>query len=290
MLDVRAGNARASAATVWERWTGLLRMRQWLHLLPLPLAGYEFDRSPWSQILPLGRGVGVAFCVLAFGYLLNALADREMDLDRRKNPLLEAAPVAGALWMPLVILAGLALGLAASASAFVLACTAISLISGTLYSVGPRLKSVPFVGTVMNLTNFLPLLFVGMALPAPSPRLIALAVCFGGMLLQNQLIHEAGDAAEDRRGGVQTTFASVGAFWTAVLAMACGWAVLLTTVWAAGRVGVSPWIGLHALPYVLLFPALLLLQGETPARMRAVRHSQRWCAAASGALLFFGLR
>jgi 4-hydroxybenzoate polyprenyltransferase len=227
---------------------------------------------------------------LGFGYLLNAVADRDMDLDRRKNPLLEIGPASGALWLPLVLLVSVALGLAASASLWVVACTTISLVSGCVYSVGPRFKSVPFVGTLMNLTNFLPLLFVGMPWPTPSPRLIALAVAFSGMLLQNQLLHEAGDATEDRRGNLQTTFLRAGARWTAVLAMGCGWAVLLATVWATDRLGLPTLMALHALPYVVLFPALLFLQGDTPARMQASRRAQRWCAAASGALLFFGLR
>jgi len=274
----------------WERWMGLLRMRQWLHLLPLPIAGYELGESLWSNVLSLGRGVSIAFCILAFGYLLNAVADREMDLDRRKNPLLEIGTAAGQMWLPLSLLLGIALTLAASASSWVLACTMISLVSGCLYSVGPRLKSVPFLGTLMNLTNFVPLLFVGTTWPTPSPRLIALATSFGAMLLQNQLIHEAGDAPEDRRGGLQTTFLRAGVRWTAVLAMACGLAVLTTTVWAAHRLDLSAAIALHAVPYVVIFPGFLWMQGDDPPRMQAARQAQRWCAAASGALLFFGLR
>jgi 4-hydroxybenzoate polyprenyltransferase len=290
MQGVHPANPPAPATTFWERWAGLLRIRQWLHLLPLPIAGYELGKPLWFNVWSLGRGVGIAFCVLSFGYLLNAVSDREMDLDRRKNPLVEIGPAAGTLWLPLALLFGLALSLAASASLWVVACTTISLVSGCVYSMGPRFKSVPFIGTLMNLSNFLPLLFVGMPWPTPTPRLIALAVAFSGMLLQNQLLHEAGDATEDRRGGVQTTFLLAGARWTAVLAMGCGVAVLLTTLWAAERLALPAAMALHALPYVVLFPGLLFLQGDTPARMQAARRTQRWCAAASGALLFFGLR
>jgi 4-hydroxybenzoate polyprenyltransferase len=158
-----------------------------------------------------------------------------------------------------------------------------------VYSVGPRLKSVPFVGTLLNLPNFLPMLFVGMPQPTPSPRLIVLAVSFSALLLQNQLIHEAGDAAEDLRGGLQTTFLRAGVRWTAALVMAAGMVVLLATMWGVDRLGLPAPAALHALPYVVFFPGLLLLYGDSPERMRAARRAQRWCAAASGALLFFGL-
>ena len=265
-------------------------MRQWFHLLPLPLAGYAFEEPLSSNLLPTARGVGIAFCVLAFGYLLNAVADREMDLDRRKNPLAAIGTTSQTLLLPLALLAGISLALAATASVWVIAFTMICLASGSFYSVGPRLKSLPLVGTLMNLTNFLPLMFVGMPQPTPSSRLIALAVCFSALLLQNQLIHEAGDAPEDRRGGVRTTFLQIGARWTAAVVMICGWITLLTTVWAARLFGLPELIGLHALPYVLVFPGLLLMLGDQPKRMKATRHAQRWCAAASGALLFFGLR
>jgi 4-hydroxybenzoate polyprenyltransferase len=142
----------------------------------------------------------------------------------------------------------------------------------------------------MNLTNFVPLLFVGAPYPTASPRLIALAVSFSAMLLQNQLIHEAGDAPEDRRGGLQTTFLQAGVGWTAVLTLACGMAVLWATFWALHRLGLPAFVALHALPYVAFFPGLLFLQGDQPERMRSARGVQRWCAAASGALLFFVLR
>jgi hypothetical protein len=142
----------------------------------------------------------------------------------------------------------------------------------------------------MNLTNFLPLLFVGMPHPAPSPRLIALAASFGAMLLQNQLIHEAGDAPEDRRGALRTTYLRAGLIGTTLLAAVCGVATLLAGVWAVGQLERSYWIALHALPYVLLFPILMLAFGDSPPRMRAMRKVQRWFAVASGALLFIGLR
>jgi 4-hydroxybenzoate polyprenyltransferase len=273
-----------------QHWLELTRVRQWFHLLPLPIAGYEFEKPLWSNFLPITRGVGIAFCVLAFGYLLNAVADREIDLDQRKNPLAAVATASYTFHLPLLLLASVAVGLAATASLWVGACTAVCLLSGGLYSVGPRLKSVPFVGTFMNLTNFLPLLFVGTSRPAPSPRLIALAASFGAMLLQNQLIHEAGDAPEDRGGRLETTFLRAGPRGTALLAAACGLAVLVTSAWAVRRLALPGWMALHAFPYVVLFPLLLVTQGDSPTRMRTTRKVQRWCAVASGALLFLGLR
>jgi 4-hydroxybenzoate polyprenyltransferase len=290
MLEAHPEGPRIRAATLLERWLGLVRVRQWVHLLPLPVAGYDFGRSPWANLTPMSRGLAVTFCVLAFGYLLNAVADRDMDLDRRKNPLSEAGNNADRFLLPLLLLAGLALALAATGSAWVVACAAVSLLSGTLYSVGPRLKAVPYVGTFTNLTNFVPLLFVGSLHPLTSPRLLTLAACFGALLLQNQLIHEAADAPEDRHGGLQTTFLRAGARGTAILAMLCGAVALAATVWAMQQGVLPAWMAPHALPYVVIFPALVYLRGDSPAQMRTTRTWQRWCAAASGALLFMGLR
>jgi len=116
MLAADGGRPAAGAVFQLERWLELMRVRQWVHLLPLPIAGYEFDKSVAANILPVTRGIGIAFCILAFGYLLNAVADRNMDLDRGKNPLSAVQTAAQAFHLPLALLVSLALGLAATAS------------------------------------------------------------------------------------------------------------------------------------------------------------------------------
>src|SRR6202041_854684 len=87
----------------------------------------------------------------------------------------------------------------------VCAATALSLASGAAYSVGPRVKRLPMIGTLANAASFAPLLWVGAAsdhLVAWMPTVTFAFVC---LLLQNQLLHEAADRTEDCAATVRTT-------------------------------------------------------------------------------------
>jgi len=88
--SIGAGDAARSVGVLRA-----LRMGQWMHMLPLPLAGIDpAARLDWRGGLVIGTSVLAAACCLAFAYGLNAVADRATDADPRKNPLAGAATVA----------------------------------------------------------------------------------------------------------------------------------------------------------------------------------------------------
>lgn len=274
-----------SIARSARRWAAIVRLKQWVHFLLLPMAGYDTTLPVQVSTLALARGVAIALAVLAFGYGVNAVADRHMDLDTRKNPLSSHGAVLGHVSVALAALALLALVLAATGPLLVVTCVAFNLICGSVYSIGPRLKSARFVGTVANAGNFAPLLFVGLATPNVPERLYFLTPVFVALLLQNQLLHEAADAPEDRRGGVRSTFLVLGRAKTAVLAAACGTLVFWTSLDPITRCAPAPLAVLHAVPYVVVFPALLARGGDAPELMARTRFAQRWSSLVTGALL-----
>jgi 4-hydroxybenzoate polyprenyltransferase len=264
----------------------LLRVRHFRHFLVLPLATADLARPTLRGALALGRGVGAAFCALAFAYLANTVADRGMDRDLDKNPLARASAVADRRFdLPLAILGAGALALAATGPLLGVAAATLSLAAGWAYSLGPRLKARPVIGTLMNALIFAPLLLLGLDRPAPPPRFMPVAAAFVALLLQNQLLHEAADAVEDREGGVRTTFLTLGGAGAALLAALCGAAAAWITAGAIAERHLSSWLLALVAPHLLVFPAALALAGHSPARMAQARVAQRWAAVASGALL-----
>jgi 4-hydroxybenzoate polyprenyltransferase len=262
-----------------------LRVGQWAHFGLLPLATFD-PFADWSmQVLPAARGVATALCVLAFGYLANALGDRRHDHDPAKNPFVRRSPRLGHY----LLVAGLAsAGLVISAFgpwlAFV--ATLVAVVSGLVYSLGPRLKRLPLVGTGLNAACFTPLLFVGIGSTGAEPRHVALAMLFVGLLLQNQLLHEAADEGEDREAGVRTTWIALGRATTAWLAAAIGVVILLLSLHLVALRG-APWILVaHALPYCWIFPRVLARSRLTPVAAGRWRRRHRVAAGASGALLY----
>ncbi len=278
-LTLRPSAARAG-------WLQAARLRHWAHFLLLPLAGYDPAAPLAASALALTRGVLIAFAVLAFGYLLNGLADRHMDASAAKNPIVGGgAPQSFAA--PLALLAALATLAAAFAPWPAALATAVGLASGVLYSVGPRLKRFPVLGSLANLTNFAPLLWVGLPTAAAAADMLPLTLCFGALLLQNQLLHEAADRDDDRRGRLRTTYLLLGPRGSALAAAALG---LSLTALAAATPALSPLTWPLAFVYVLAFPAVLARLGASPRPMAAARLAHRLAALLTGALLFAALR
>jgi 4-hydroxybenzoate polyprenyltransferase len=257
-----------------------LRLRQWAHFLVLPLAAFDPALSMTVSAPALARGVVIAACILGFGYLLNALSDRRVDRERAKNPLVGFTGSTQRHYVVLALLALVALALAMLAPFPALVATLVALASGTLYSVGPRLKAWPIVGTLLNAGCFAPLLFVGLGTASIAPPQWALTAAFVGLLLSNQLVHEAADAEEDRAARLRTTFLTLGPRGTALFAFIAG-AVALAASFAL----FEP-LALLALPFALWVPWQLAKHGEDGARMRRLRAIHRVASAASGALLF----
>lgn len=263
-----------------------LRPTQWLHFTVLPLAC--FDRSlPLLESLPaLGRGLVLAVTVLGWGYLLNAISDRTLDRSAAKNPFVRARRPSPSHYALAVALPCFALALAAGASSLVLWATLVSIVSGTIYSVGPRLKGYPIVCTLLNVGCFAPLMLMGHTGNDVSPAQWALVATFSALLLQNQLLHEAADAKEDRDGGLLTTYALLGP-WGVTLATAAMGAGAMAASWSlAQHAAASTWLVAHAIPYVVVFPWLLWRYRSEDVRVAELRSRHRLVSAVSGALLF----
>jgi 4-hydroxybenzoate polyprenyltransferase len=254
-----------------------VRARDWAHFLVLPLASAD-------SLAGGVRGVALALLVLAFGYLLNGIADRELDRDAVKNPFVERD--GRHALMICALLPALSLALACTGPRQVVIAVLVCIASGTVYSVGPRLKRVPLLGTLLNLTNFLPLLWFGGGAQASPRDSWILAAVFAGLLLQNQLIHEAADADDDEPSGVRTTFIAAGPRWSAVGLLLLGGAVAATILRGASLLALG--LGAGAL-FGAAFPCALAVAGDRRPLLARVRFWHRWCCVATGATLFLCL-
>jgi 4-hydroxybenzoate polyprenyltransferase len=266
----------------------LYRIRDWLHILPLPLATFDAGVPLQTASLAALRGVVNAFAILAFGFLLNAISDRHVDRDPKKNPLV--APGAPAYRGSLVALPAISLLVAAFSPWPAQMATLWCLMLGCLYSTGPRLKSIPVAGSLVNAAGFTPILFLGMATESLPPRFAYVAVAFAALLLQNQLIHEAGDRVEDEASGIRTTWLTLGAKWTAGLACMAG---CIATAATAGVLARSAWVLLSAVvgaAFVVGFPFRLADTDLGPNEAGRIRVHHRWCCALTGAALYAAWR
>lgn len=266
-------------STSLGRVAATIRLRHWAHFLLLPLAGRDAELPVHANVVSITRGVAIAFCLLAFGYVLNSLADRDMDLDADKRAAAALPPTHGHAIVG--ALAVVALTLALTGPTMVSVATVACLICGTIYSVGPRLKTLPLVGTILNAGNFGPLLFVGLARDALPPALPVLAAAFVLLLGQNQLLHEAADADEDARGGVRTTFRRLGARGAAALALIAGGLLVPLLLARTPLLAVA-----GGLVFGLAFPAAFVGLGERSAQAARLRLAHRIVALAFGAALY----
>jgi 4-hydroxybenzoate polyprenyltransferase len=266
--------ARRAEVAPWEA----LRGRQWAHFLALPLAGLEAGAS-WSR---LAGGVAMAALCLGYSYGLNAISDRATDLEVRKNPLAGRA-LSPRLFAKIAALvaacATAALGLALGSGQVALCAVAASLVASTGYSVGPRWKSVPALGTMLNAAIFAPLLLVASG-GAGLPRAFGLELgTFCALLLQNQLLHEQADAAEDTSAGALTTARAIGPRWTATLAIGLALACVAIDWRLAPTVAC-------AIAAVVALGAGTLVSLAGPREPGARRFAHRAVAFAGGAILF----
>jgi 4-hydroxybenzoate polyprenyltransferase len=259
-------------------WLARLRVHHWLHFLALPLASW--DPKAHAALAHLVRAEATAFAVLGFGYLLNGVTDRRHDAPG-KNPLTsedEGAIRASTRASGLLALGALALGAVAPWPVPVAAAIAVG--TGFVYSSGPRLKTVPLVGTLLNAAAFGPLLWLGTCPSGVPAHTAPLAVCFSGLLLQNQLLHEAADIEEDTRGAIHTTVRLVGLRGAALLAALAGTAPAVTFAhW-----GMTARAAVVAAVFGVGVPLAMLRRGGDPRGVATVRAAQRWLSLAVGAL------
>jgi len=255
-------------------WLALraLRAPQWVHFVVLPAA----TARTLSDLAGAAHGMAVAVLALGYAYGLNALADRPTDLDRRKSPLC-GVDAPSSLVKILAAMVLLALGLGWLAGPLSLAATLASLAASTLYSVGPRLKDLPILGTLLNAVIFAPLLVVSPT--GITPELAVVAIVFVALVLQNQLLHERADHDEDARAGTLTTARMLGARATHVGVAALGLVGAATAAWLS-RSRLEALVAVLALAVV----SVVVLVGQHSAAARRVSH-RRW-AVLAGAMIF----
>ncbi len=211
----------------WMRMYGvrLLRVRGYAHFLLAPLAVVR-PFHDGSTVEGVARGVLAAFCLLSFAYLVNDWNDRALDAAEKQNPVVRANAGVVEYAATLVALTLTAMVAAGFNSVLALMYALMSWVAGWVYSAGPRLKKLPLVGTLTNGFIFTPLLFLGVEAGLDFRMVERVAWVFAPLLLQNQLLHEAADADDDRAGGVSTTFLAAGPTLT-------GWFVGLLPIAAA---------------------------------------------------------
>jgi 4-hydroxybenzoate polyprenyltransferase len=285
MRDVDEANRHDSPpiSAAISTWFDRIRIRRWVHLLPLPLATFDAATQPSDAVFGAVRGVANAFGILGFGYLLNSVADRQTDLDAQKNPFIGAS--AAEYRYSLAGFIAVSVTMAALSPWPAQLATFVCLAMGCVYSIGPRLKNVPIAATLMNAAGFAPLLFVGMRTAALPWGFGYVVLAFAALLLQNQLIHEAADQIEDAGAGIRTSWMVLGPAGTA-LVMACaggGIALAAIAVAPSARAVVA---GAAGLAFALIFPLLLAARGNEPRRAARLRLAHRWCAVVFGAGFF----
>lgn len=261
----------------------LYRVRQWVHILPLPLATFDTSVPTATALLAAARGMANLFAILAFGFLVNAISDRYVDRDARKNPLV--VPGRNGYKLSLIALPAVSVALAAFSPWPVQIATVCCLAVGCLYSVGPRLKTIPVVGTLANAAWYVPMLYLGMADSSLPAGFSVIATAFTALLLQNQLIHESGDRIEDEASGIHTTWLAFGPRWTAFLAAGAGAVAIVMTAASLGAFRYP--VGTL---FIGAFPLLLAWDGLTAERAARLRVVHRWCAVLFGAALYAAWR
>ena len=270
-IETMTQDARALIAT--------MRVPQWVHFLVLPLAAFRVGEVTFAA---LALGVAGAFTALAYAYGINAIADRHSDFRVEKNPLRGQREISDFVrWM----IGGMAVAtllIALAAAPISRIALIVSLVASTVYSVGPRAKSMPFLGALANALIFVPLLYVGVG---PTPLFetlratLLIAIVFTIMLLQNQLVHELADASEDARALDRTTATMLGE------RRARSGCVLL------GVVGSVAVLVLEAFSFDTVIAALAMLVCGGLAKLTLppslLRVVHRLVSMALGALIFF---
>ncbi|MFO0552188.1 MAG: UbiA family prenyltransferase [Polyangiaceae bacterium] len=268
----------------------LYRVRDWLHFLPLPLAGWAADPTSHG-LATLASGVVAWGFGLAYTCAINQAFDDRVDRASAKNPVGSSFQRRAAVRLALPPLALMFVTLALGApsglpAAFILAASA------TLYSAPPRLKRFVFVGTLWNLIVALPGFFFAARPPVLELPLRPLAGAFTVVLLASQLIHEAQDKDDDARAGVRTV-ATVAGRRAALLGALALVAVLPLVTYLLGSGLETRWLATAlCVPFSGLWVAVLNLFGRTEDRrvLKLLRLGYRYTGLGLGALLFLATR
>ena len=186
----------------------MLRVRDWIFgYFFIPIIGAIAAAGVTPLLVPVAV---VSFCMLAFGFVINNVADVEIDrvhtvkCRKQKNPLVSQTVSLRGTWILLILLAlaPLCLSLVLSVPAFF--SIAATLILFTAYSIRPLRFKERYVldlithgimaGAMLFLVGYL---LPSSAIPLLSAKLVSLCLlftCIGCMAL---LVHQIGDYRED---------------------------------------------------------------------------------------------
>jgi 4-hydroxybenzoate polyprenyltransferase len=198
----------------------MLRVEDWIAgYFLIPLIG----TIAIAGISPLlGITAVISACICAFGFVINNVADVEIDrqhtvkCEANKNPLVtRSVTLRGTrVLLVLLVLLPLCISLLFSIPAFF--CIAATLILWAVYSIRPfRLKERYLLDLVTHAIMAGPMLFlVGYTLPgheAPLPTIQVISLCllFTGIGCIALLVHQIGDYNQDR-GHSSTTVVQIG--------------------------------------------------------------------------------
>ncbi|MEO7328003.1 MAG: UbiA family prenyltransferase [Minicystis sp.] len=269
----------------------LYRVKDWVHFLPLPFAGWIADaQHPSTTALVggvLGWGLGLAYT----SAINQAFDDRVDQLWKSKNPVGAEFPRRQAILLSLPPLVASLVVLALLAPVGLWPGVAL-LVAATLYSAPPRLKRFAVLGTLWNLLVGLPGFFFAGRPSVGELPLRPLVGLFALLLLGSQLIHEAQDRDDDAVGEVKT-IATEGGRRTALLAAcvlvlatpALGWWL---SSGVARRVEITAACGVFAVGWGALLWSRL--RCEDGAELKRLRLRYRYSALCLGAVVFAAMR
>jgi 4-hydroxybenzoate polyprenyltransferase len=265
-----------------------VRVPDWLHFLALPLIMVNpFNPDVWS----LGRGVLLSFLTLAFAYGWNTVKDDFWgeSLPDGSGRSSVSPFTTRVVSVALFLMAAATVVGSALTNVLVFGATVVAVISSALYSGGPRLKARPVIGTLLNGGIFVPLCFLGASDTAVASPHVLLAVLFGALLLQNQIIHEAAHHAQDAEDGVMTTVARFGLRWGLVAGHGFG-LLSIATIVCMFVLWPSAWMVLvAAAPLVLVHFALTPARFGNQGRVTVLRRVHRYLGLGCGVLVWIAI-
>jgi len=272
-------------------YVSLYRVKDWVHFLPLPFAGWVADPDhPGLMALAggvLGWGLG-----LAYTSAINQAFDDRLDrLWKAKNPV----GVSFGRWQAVMLsipplLASLAV-LAWLSPAGLLPAVAL-IAAATLYSAPPRLKRFAVLGTLWNLLVAVPgFFFAGRPSVAELP-LRPLVGLFAVLLLGSQLLHEAQDRDDDVMGDVRTVATEGGRRMALLAAFALVGVTPVIAWWLAAGVPRRVEITLACAVFGAGWGARLWtrMRCEDSAELKRLRLRYRYSAICLGAVVFAAMR
>lgn len=283
-VDQLTRAARAPTVGLRAYWR-LYRVKDWLHFLPLPLAGWLGDPHRGGIASLLG-GVIAWGLGLAYASAINQAYDDRLDRPT-KNPVAEGFGRRQALALSIPPMVGSLVVLALCAPPGLLPGVML-VAAATLYSAPPRLKRFPVLGTLWNLLVGIPGFFFAGRPPLDELPLRPLVGLFALLLLGSQLIHEAQDRDDDASGDVRTV-ATVGGRSAALLAAAGLMIATPAMAWFL-TAGLSQRVPLSAacLVFAAAWGARLWsrLRCEDGSELKRLRLQFRYSALGLGALVF----